>query len=133
MRSIGLSRLQIAGLKRIGYWWSNDEPDLPHPRDYVDYAWDAVEREKVNVYLNEQCSKLTRFSPGYSWCRLGCTPIPPDIGNGECTDGIWLFPEGFAHYVRHHMVKPPEDFLDHMRRMSFLVSRLPWSIEGVER
>ncbi len=39
----------------------------------------------------------------------------------EYTDQVWLFPEGFLHYVRHHAVKPPPDFLEHMRKMNFRV------------
>ena len=46
----------------------------------------------------------------------------PKMGHGQCTDGVWRFPEGILHYVRHHAEKPPPDFLEHMGKMNFSVS-----------
>ena len=108
-------------LKRVGYWWSPEEPNLPHPRDYVDTAWDAGERERVIAYLSS-CYRLRRYL-GYSWCRFGCSNHL-DMGTSDLTDGTWLFPEGLVHYVRHHALKPPPDFLEHMRKGGFRVPEL---------
>jgi len=47
------------------------------------------------------------------------------MGSGECTDGTWLFPEGFVHCVREHGVKPPPDFLAHLRKNNFVIPVLP--------
>ena len=121
MRTVALDDSQISRLKRVGFWWSDNEPELPHPRDYVDQAWDPSERDRVLSYL-KRCYHLTRFALGCSWCRFGCGS-GLEMGNGECTDGVWLFPEGFLHYVRHHAVKPPPDFLEHMRKMNFRVPK----------
>jgi len=104
-------------LKAVGYWWSPDEPHLPHPRDYVDQAWDPHERQRVVSYLRN--AYVHRACMGMSWCRMGCPPHPGDIGTCDMTDGTWLFPEGLAHYVAHHSVKPPADFLEHMRMAEF--------------
>lgn len=120
MRIVDLTDSQISELKRVGYWWSDYEPELPHPRDYVDQAWDPSERDRAISYL-EECYYLTRIACGYSWCRFGCDPSAK-MGHGEYSDGVWLFPEGFLHYVRQHAVKPPADFLEHMRKMNFKVS-----------
>jgi hypothetical protein len=123
MRTVDLTRSQIHDLKRVGFWWSDYEPALPHPREYVDQAWDPSERDLAITYL-EQCYYLTWIACGYSWCRFGCWGGKSwhELGHGEYTDGVWLFPEGFPHYVRHHAVKPPADFLEHMRKMNFRVS-----------
>ena len=123
MRTVSLTTSQINDLKRVGFWWSPDELELPHPREYVDQSWDCSERDRAITYL-EQSYHLTRFSCGWSWCRFGCSggESTPEMGHGECTDGVWLFPEGFLHYVRHHAVKPPHDFLEHMRKMNFKVT-----------
>jgi hypothetical protein len=123
MQRVTLTDSQIDDLKRVGFWWSPDEPELPHPRDYVDQSWDYSERDRAISYL-EQSYHLTRISPGWSWCRFGCHGGKdwPELGDGECTDGVWLFPEGFLHYVQHHAVKPPPDFLEHMRKMNFRMS-----------
>ena len=123
MRTVALTTSQIDDLKRVGFWWSPDELDLPHPREYVDESWDSSERNRAILYL-EQSYYLTRFALGWSWCRFGCFGGKAwhEMGHGECTDGVWLFPESFLHYVRHHAVKPPADFLEHMRKMNFRVS-----------
>ena len=122
MRTVDLNAFQISRLKRVGFWWSDYEPELPHPRDYVDQAWDPSERDRAITYL-EQCYYLTRIACGWSWCRFGCFggESSSKMGHGEYTDRVWLFPEGFLHYVRRHAVKPPPDFLEHMRRMNFSV------------
>ena len=123
MRTVSLTTSQINDLKRVGFWWSPNELELPHPREYVDESWDSSERKRVLIYL-KQSNYLTLVSAGWSWCRFGCFggESTPEMGHGECTDGVWLFPEGFLHYVRHHAVKPPHDFLEHMRKMNFKVT-----------
>ena len=62
---------------------------------------------------------------GPSWCRLGCSGHPSDIGAQDLTNGIYLFPEGLAHYVRVHAVRPPYDFLEHIRATGFRMPVLP--------
>ena len=115
-----LSDAQIAQLKRVGFWQSEREPDLPHPRDYVDPAWDAQERDRVIDYLDRSYwPPYLMF--GYALCRMGCPPDPPDIGTQDLTDGTWIFPEGLAHYIRHHALKPPSDFLEHIRACNYIV------------
>ncbi len=125
-KTADLSDSQLARLKRVGFWWSPDEPDLPHPRDDVDPSWDRVERDRVIAYL-ESCYQPPYMYFGYSWCRLGCPDAPDDIGTQDRTDGTWVFPEGLVHYVRHHDLKPPAEFLDHVRGLDFTVPRLPVS------
>jgi len=114
---------QSKKLRRVGFWRSEREPSLPDPRAFVDETWDSAEREKVIAYL-----EASYYAPwmqcGPSWCRLGC-PRPGDIGTQDLTDGTWLYPEGLVHYVRSHHVKPPDEFLDHIRRSDFTVSELP--------
>lgn len=117
-----VARIKKSGLKRVGFWWSDLEPDLPHPRDFVDPDWDASERKKVIAYL-KQSYELHRYK-GLSWCRLGCPGIPRDIGSLDLTDGVWVFPQGFIHYVRRHKLKPPEAFLDHIRANDFEIPEL---------
>ena len=34
-----------------------------------------------------------------------------DNGSREFTDGTWLWPEGFSHYVENHQVRPPAEFV----------------------
>lgn len=107
-------------LKRVGYWWSPEEPLLPHPRDYVDLSWDEGERQDVVAYL--QSAYYLYGWMGFSWCRFGC---PEGIGAWDMTDGTWLFPEGLAHYVAKHAVKPRPEFLEHIRQAGFRMPELP--------
>jgi hypothetical protein len=126
MRTVDLKSYRSYDLKRVGFWWSDDEPELPHPRDYVDQVWDPAERDRAISYLEQCCSRITRISLGWSWCRFGCFggDSSPEMGRGECIDGVWVFPDSFLHYVRHHAVKPPPDFLEHMRKMNFRAADL---------
>jgi len=109
-------------LKRFGYWWSPEEPELPHPRDYVDASWGAGERQSVVAYLTNAYYLYPWM--GFSWCRLGC-PDSTYMGAWDMTDGTWLFPEGLVHYVAHHGVKPREEFLEDVRRAGFRMPELP--------
>src|SRR5262245_14684169 len=121
--TVDLSHSQIGQLKRVGFWYSKEEPDLPHPGEYIDWTWDRDEKDKVIRYLQESYV-LTRFYCDYPWCRLYCDfDVIPEIGYREYTDGTWLYPEGLLHYVLRHMVKPPSDFLEHVRRRNYKVAK----------
>src|SRR5690606_27873281 len=37
-----------------------------------------------------------------------------EMGNCELTDGHWLWPSGLAHYVAHHDVALPDEFMSHV-------------------
>jgi hypothetical protein len=117
-----LSRAEIGALKRVCFWRSDKEPELPHPADFVDPAWRASEGERVLLYLEEAYG--LRHYLGPSWCRFGCPGPPRDIGTADLTDGTYLFPEGLAHYVRLHAVRPPTEFLEHVRANNYRVPKL---------
>src|SRR4051812_15933450 len=107
LASLSLSRWDQ--MPQVGYWCSPEEPDLPHPRDFVDESWDPAERRKVIEYL-EHSYQVPVFWCGPSWCRMGCGGFPEDIGTQDLTDGDWTYPEGLVHHVRRHAVRPPEAF-----------------------
>ena len=96
-------------VRLIGYWREERDDRLPDPRDLVDETWDERERSLVAAYLEEG------FRPwacaGYSHCRF-CGKAN---GCAEVTDGVYLWPEGLAHYVREHSVRLPDDVLDHIK------------------
>ncbi len=123
-RTADITLERLAELKPVCFWRSDREPSLPDPTALVDQEWDAVERARVIEYL-EGCFYIPVTHGGPSWCRFGCSPRPADIGTQALTDGTWLFPEGFVHYVRSHGVKPPVDFLQHIRHCGFRVPELP--------
>jgi hypothetical protein len=123
---------QFERMPRVGYWGSPQEPGLPHPADFVDASWDSAERQKVIEYL-EGSYQIPMFSCGPSWCRMGCAGHPRDIGTEDLTDGVWIYPEGLVHYVRHHGVRPPQAFLDHLRGRDFRHADLPTAEPGAGR
>lgn len=99
-------------LRAIGFWRSvkDERPTLPDPRDFVDPDWDARERETVVDYL--RAGRRVRPQMGSSRCRL----CGSSSGSAEQTDGTYLWPEGYAHYVSEHAVRPPREFVEHVQR-----------------
>ena len=52
---------------------------------------------------------------GYARCRFRCWTPRRKLGSSDLTDGVYIWPEGLAHYVEKHHVKPPAGFLHHVR------------------
>ena len=94
----------------VGFWFDGPFSTFPNPYDLVDTKWNATERERVVRYL---CAgKQAMAWMGYSWCRFECGIDDSAMGVLDLTDGIWIWPEGFAHYVEKHDVKPPREFVE---------------------
>jgi|GEM_PF-2353240 len=93
----------------MGYWKSEFEVNLPHPINFVDSEWNSNEKNKIIRHLNKS-HFLPGVAAGYSYCRL-CHK--KDNGCREKSDGQFVWPEGFLHYVEEHNVKPPQEFIDH--------------------
>jgi hypothetical protein len=112
-------------LIKVGYW-RPVQPEhplvglvwlltgLPDPRKCVDVEWDPRERELVIRHL--QAGKRVEAWFGDSQCRI-C-----GISNGSCdlSDGVYVWPEGFAHYLQAHQVRPPPEFIRHVRHTAML-------------
>jgi len=92
---------------RVGYWRSSAEPNLPDPSAFVDPNWDPQTRAFVIDYLNQG---LVRASyRGMSICRI-CRQWN---GSRDLTDGVYVWPEGLAHYLESHHVRLPDVFVVH--------------------
>lgn len=96
-------------LTLIGYWQSQNEPQYPNPIHFVDPNWDHTEKQKVLDYLDK--GEEVMWFRGHSWCRFHCGHSP--MGSAECSDGTYVWPEGFKHYLEVHDVKPPQEFIEH--------------------
>jgi hypothetical protein len=90
-------------VRLIGFWRDGIEGDWPDPHDFVDAAWDARARDLVAGYLEQ--GFIRWVAAGFSECRL-CGRAN---GSAEFTDGVYLWPEGLAHYVRDHSVRLPDE------------------------
>ena len=101
----------------IGYWRDNNDPataNWPDPRSQVDATWDPKERKRVIRYLKSGAKYAGSF--GYSRCRFKCGIPDWKMGKYDLTDGTFVWPEGYAHYLLVHHVKPPERFLHQVRQ-----------------
>lgn len=101
----------IVSLRLIGYWPGGEDPDCPEPAWFVDPNWDPAERALVCTYLKSG-TELFQYC-GLSWCRFGCEV--KFLGSLELTDGFYYWPEGLSHYLERHNVKPPQEFIDHVK------------------
>lgn len=97
-----------AGRIRIGYWRSEEQPELPRPKFFVDSTWNKSEREQVASYL-DGCATANKYK-GPSTCRF----CKKQIGTCDKTDGVYIWPEGFSHYLREHNVKPFGKFIHYI-------------------
>jgi hypothetical protein len=93
---------------RIGYWKSEYEPHLPSVEIFVDSTWDHEEKVKIFNYLTN--GKVKDMWKGPSFCRI-CNCLN---GTTCLSDGVYTWPQGYAHYIANHNVKPPQHFIDHV-------------------
>lgn len=102
-------------VRLIGYWRSDTDASWPDPADHVDESWNENERRPVGWYLRH--GTLLRIGMGFSPCRLCGQPN----GSAEFTDGVYVWPEGLAHYVEDHSVRLPAEVIEHgLRRLDDL-------------
>ena len=136
--------LGLGALRAIGYWRSEGEPDLPNPTEFVDPSWDATERAVVITYLRagkaaigwlgsswcrfgcgayrsldavarEEVDYYKAKIPEAEIERIARFVFSREVMGSECqTDGVFIWPEGFAHYLEAHAVRPPEEFVRHV-------------------
>lgn len=95
----------------IGFWRCYAQPELPEPQELVSSGW-LVEPEKslLASYLSE--GAIYETWRGLSHCRFGCDG---DLGCHDFTDGAWIWPEGLSHYIEHHDLMLPSEFIEHCR------------------
>jgi hypothetical protein len=85
---------------------------LPLPSDYIDETWEPAERDKIVLYL--KVGAIFESWRGNSGCRFRGCEVRYLSGYRDFTDGIYVWPEAFHHYVAMHGVKPPQEFIDHV-------------------
>ena len=98
----------------IGYWAPPTE-QFPNPHEFVDSAWNEEEQRMVATYLRGVPRDRNWRFVGYSFCRFRCGISEVDLGTGDQSDGMYIWPLGFAHYVEAHWVRPPVRFVQHVR------------------
>lgn len=89
-------------LTLIGYWLGESAPGWPDVHDFVDRDWDRKQRKPVVRWL--ESGVVVRAYMGWSQCRF-CGKVN---GYSDCSDGVYIWPEGLAHYLKKHHVRLPE-------------------------
>lgn len=122
-------------LKAIGYWKSDNYPELPDPEFLVEEDFTISANKAICEYL-ENSIEIAHYR-GFSFCRFDCKIIPPGVSDN--TDGEFIFPSGLIHYVRDHKVQLPDEFVQKAIRYaavpsSFLLDPVIQSIiQGAEK
>lgn len=75
---------------------------------FVDRQWELEERQLVLEHI--ECGMMIRAWMGFSPCRFCGT----SNGNLDLTDGVYLWPQGLAHYLKEHDVRLPVEFVEHV-------------------
>ena len=104
----------VEPLRLIGYWRNDQHPEYPDPHDFVDPSWGDDDRLDIAGYLSNH------YSP---WGAMGISPCRicgRGNGSAEYSDGVYLWPEGLAHYVGDHRVRLPAEVEQH------ILARLSW-------
>jgi hypothetical protein len=112
-------------MKIIGYWHDADSlrgAHYPHPKDFVDSSWLPGERHLLLNYLRAEYSLMKSW--GYSWCRFGCGIPDSAMGSQDYSDGEWVWPHGLPHYVEHHDIFLPDEFVDKARSQNWICTPL---------
>ena len=103
----------------LGYWSDGaQDSDWPDVALFVDPSCAEYERDVVEEYLSR--GVIVWACMGKSRCRF----CGEENGSLELRDGVYIWPEGLAHYVRDHHVRLPEEFVRHvLARIDSLAER----------
>jgi len=92
--------------KRVGFWYSKQEPDLPKPvakkqpfKDQDDFL-EALKKVEGRKTVGK------RHYRGWSTCRI----CKCKNGSTEFYCDGWVWPEGYKHYISEHNVVPDKAF-----------------------
>ncbi len=111
-------------LRLIGYWRNEQHPEYPDPHDFVDEGWDEDRRLAVAGYL---------FRGVMPWTMMGLSPCRicgQTNGSVEYSDGVYVWPEGLAHYVEDHFVRLPPEVEQHiLDQMARYEERDEWDVD----
>lgn len=96
----------LAPLEMIGFWKGRLADPYPLPMELPSLGYSEI--EAIADYL--EAGNVAEQWRGLSWCRYGCEG---HFGSKDLSDGVWLWPEGLAHYIRLHRVALPPAFVEH--------------------
>lgn len=105
----------------IGYWKNKRNQQLPDPTKIITTYKDSTVKEKIVNYLNN--ASIFICFDGLSWCRF--PKCESGIGCNCLTDGKYVWPSAFYHYIQDHNVSIPQEFMSHMESNSWTPPSAP--------
>lgn len=118
-------------VRKVGYWCEPAIPAsaLPRFEEEVDLDWSQRERAATIDYL--ATGTLYNANPAV----LDCPECGQPFTSDNYTDGLYVWPAAYPHYVAKHGVKPPEKFLLHIKLSigleSVIVPENPKDVAGL--
>ena len=111
------------------FWRDSEDDKYPWPEDIItpNFWKDPQEKEKIVSYLKSG-SPCNHYR-GSSWCRI-CKEC---LGSFERTDGIYIWPDKFEHYVECHDISLPDKFIEHIRTNNYQISVAVEDMDGLEQ
>jgi hypothetical protein len=114
------TRLMLAGMwSAQGFLDTTACVGWIHPRHLQDPSWRTDQRAAILTYLRSGAEWAGYM--GHSQCRIEGCSSSKGLGSTDRTDGVWIWPEGLAHYVEHHHVRLPDGFIETMIARDFTV------------
>ncbi|MDX1514682.1 MAG: hypothetical protein R3174_13170 [Gammaproteobacteria bacterium] len=124
----------MTSLRGVGYWieqpGENHGDPLPDPARLLRSCGPRTHDPRVIAYLRS--GREFRVMLGFSYCRFGCGIADDEMGCRDLTDGEWVWPEGFAHYIEVHGLPLPDEFLATMNANRWQVPEVDESIDPFE-
>lgn len=103
-----MGRHATGTLLGIGFWKERLADDFPLPME-TEGELDGAVREALIAWLD--AGAVVEQYRGVSFCRYGCEG---PLGSADLSDGVWVWPEGYSHYLLYHRVVPPQAFVAHV-------------------
>ena len=95
--------------KHVGFWASDPTEatdNLPWPQSREELPLDEATLDFLDKLAQIENDSNVIGYKGYSWCRI----CKKDNGSKEYFTDQYIWPQGYAHYVREHNVEVPEHF-----------------------
>ena len=102
------------------YWEKLPPPRYPHPKHLVGAERNPAHKAALVAYLRS--GTIVTHCLGYSYCRFEGGPSDQEMGSGDLSDGVWIWPEGLWVYVEHYDVRLPDEFETNVQNMGYRIS-----------
>ncbi|MBZ5710461.1 hypothetical protein [Nannocystis pusilla] len=101
-------------MRAVGYWRDEWHGDYPEPQALVATDQDPGQLRRIADWLRR--GEVFAAWRGLSFCRFDCGIADAHMGSRCLTDGVWVWPEGLAHYVEVHQLLLPDEFVERALR-----------------